>query len=190
MNQLGFFVIVSLFLAWFSRRTLRSPRSHGFYRFFAWESIAILIILNLPYWFDDPFSLHQIVSWGLLVLSICLVTAGFVTLRSGGRATPTPPEDPVFGFENTTRLVRRGVYSRIRHPLYGSLLFLAWGACLKHVSAEGLLSTVFASMFLFFTARIEEEENVRKFGAAYLAYMRTSGMFLPGSGRAGRQGVT
>jgi protein-S-isoprenylcysteine O-methyltransferase Ste14 len=74
--------------------------------------------------------------------------------------------------------------------MYSSLLFLAWGACLKHLSAEGLLATVFASMFLFFTARIEEEENVKKFGATYAAYMRASGMFLPGVGSTGRHRVT
>lgn len=190
MNQLIIILVVTLLLAWLSRRSLRAPGSHGFYRFFAWEAIALQIILNLPFWFDSPFSPHQLVSWGLLVLSICLAVSGFVRLRNAGAAVPAPPGDPNFGFENTTRLVTDGVYSRIRHPLYSSLLFLAWGACLKHLSAEGLLATVFASMFLFFTARIEEEENVKKFGTTYAAYMRTSGMFLPGVGWTRRHGTT
>jgi protein-S-isoprenylcysteine O-methyltransferase Ste14 len=179
MNQLIILTLVSVPLAWLSRRSLRAPGSHGFYRFFAWEAIAFQITLNLPVWFDNPFSPLQTVSWGLLVLSLCLAVSGFVRLRSSGGAVPTPPGDPNFGFENTTRLVTGGVYRRIRHPLYSSLLFLAWGACFKHLSAEGLLATVFASMFLFFTARIEEEENLKKFGTTYAAYMRTSGMFLP-----------
>jgi protein-S-isoprenylcysteine O-methyltransferase Ste14 len=179
MNQLIIFLVLSLLLAWLSRRSLLAPRSHGFYRFFAWDAITLQIILNIPFWFDNPFSPPQIVSWGLLVLSAYLATSGFVTLRSGGGAVPAPPGDPNFRFENTTRLVSGGIYRRIRHPLYSSLLFLTWGACLKHLSAEGLLSSVFGSMFLFFTARVEEEENVRKFGAGYAAYMRTSGMFLP-----------
>jgi protein-S-isoprenylcysteine O-methyltransferase Ste14 len=190
MSQLVLIIVVSLLLAWFSRRSLRSPGSHGFYRFFAWEAIALQIVFNLPFWFDKPFSPLQIVSWGLLAMSICLATLGFVTLRSAGGAMPVTPGEPNYPFENTTRLVTGGIYSRIRHPMYSSLLFLAWGACLKHLSAEGLLATVFASMFLFFTAEIEEEENVRKFGAAYTAYMRTSGMFLPGAGWLRRHGVT
>ncbi len=182
MNRFIIMLPVSLLLAWVSRRSLRAPGSHGFYRFFAWEAIALQIIMNLPFWFDNPFSPLQIVSWALLVLSICLATGGFVRLRSAGGAVPARPGDPDFGFENTTQLVTEGVYRRIRHPLYSSLLFLAWGACLKHLSAEGLLASVFASLFLFFTAKIEEEENLRKFGAAYAAYRRTSGMFLPGAG--------
>jgi protein-S-isoprenylcysteine O-methyltransferase Ste14 len=190
MSQFIIIVVVSLLLAWLSRRSLRAPGSHGFYRFFAWEAIALLIILNIPFWFDNPFSPLQIVSWSLLVLSICLAVSGFVRLGSAGGAVPAPPGDPNFGFENTTQLVTGGVYRRIRHPMYSSLLFLAWGACLKHLSAEGLLATVFASMFLFFTARIEEEENVKKFGATYAAYMRASGMFLPGVGSTGHHRVT
>ncbi len=190
MNQIIILLGVTLLLAWVSRRSFRAPGSHGFYRFFAWEAIALQIILNLPYWFDAPFSPLQIVSWGLLVLSICLAVSGFVRLRSAGAAVPALPGDPNFSFENTTRLVTGGVYNRIRHPLYSSLLFLAWGACLKHLSAEGLLATVFGSMFLFFTARIEEEENVKKFGTTYAAYMRTSGMFLPSMGWTWRHGAT
>ena len=49
------------------------PRSHGFYRFFAWECIAAIIILNIDGWFVDPGSWHQLISWFLLVLSIALV---------------------------------------------------------------------------------------------------------------------
>jgi protein-S-isoprenylcysteine O-methyltransferase Ste14 len=190
MNQFVIILVVSLLLAWISRRSLRPPWGHGFYRFFAWEAIALQIILNLPFWFDNPLSPVQVVSWCLLVLSLCLAGSGIARLRSSGRAVPAGRGDPTFGFENTTRLVTDGVYRQIRHPLYSSLLFLAWGACLKHLSAEGLLATVFASIFLFFTARIEEEENVRKFGGAYAAYMRSSGMFLPSVGWTRRHGVT
>ena len=190
MEQLILLIVVSLLLAWVSRRSLRAPGSHGFYRFFAWEAIAIQTVLNIPYWFDSPFSPLQIVSWCLLVLSLCLVAGGFAGLRSAGGGTPSVTGDPNYRFENTSRLVTGGLYGRIRHPLYSSLLFLAWGICLKHLSGEGLLATVFASMFLYFTARIEEEENVRKFGAAYEAYMRRTGMFLPGVGRTRHHGVT
>jgi protein-S-isoprenylcysteine O-methyltransferase Ste14 len=190
MNQFVLIIAVSILLAWISRRSFRAPRSHGFYRFFAWEAIALQVVLNVPFWFDNPFSPLQIVSWCLLVVSMVLVIAGFVRLRGTGGAVPVRGGDPLFRIENTTRLVTVGIYSRVRHPLYSSLLFLAWGACLKHLSAEGLLSTVFASIFLLITARIEEEENVRKFGAAYEAYMTTSGMFLPCPRRAGAREST
>jgi len=45
----------SLFLSWGS---LRDFRSHGFFRFFAFESILGLFLLNVTYWFRDPFVLR------------------------------------------------------------------------------------------------------------------------------------
>ncbi|HTY57291.1 MAG TPA: isoprenylcysteine carboxylmethyltransferase family protein, partial [Bacteroidota bacterium] len=179
MREGPLFIVISLPLVWISRRSLRAPGSHGFYRFFAWEAIAILIVLNIPYWFEDPLSGLQVLSWAVLLVSLWLASAAFKELRNRGGAVPVAEGDPNFRFENTTRLVTGGIYGRIRHPAYSSLLFLAWGACLKHLSAEGLLAAVFASVFLFFTARIEEEENLRKFGAAYRVYMGRCGMFLP-----------
>ena len=57
------FALVSTGIVYVSRQSLLAPRSHGFYRFFAWELILILFLLNVNYWFLDPFSLHQIFAW-------------------------------------------------------------------------------------------------------------------------------
>ncbi|MCJ7622948.1 MAG: hypothetical protein MUO76_05565, partial [Anaerolineaceae bacterium] len=67
------FVLASAGIIWVSRASLRDPRSHGFYRFFAWEAILILILLNIDHWFYEPFSIHQIVSWLLLIVGLFLV---------------------------------------------------------------------------------------------------------------------
>ncbi len=45
------FVVLSLVLVFISRSSLRAPRSHGFYRFFAWEFILALFLLNANVWF-------------------------------------------------------------------------------------------------------------------------------------------
>jgi protein-S-isoprenylcysteine O-methyltransferase Ste14 len=190
VSQILLIIAATFVLAWVSRRSLRAPGSHGFYRFFAWEAIVLQIVLNLPYWFEAPFSPIQVISWILLFASLYPVAAAVVELRRRGEAVPAAPGDANYSFENTTRLVTGGIYRRIRHPMYSSLLLLAWGAFFKHISAEGLLATVLASVFLFFTASIEEEENARKFGAAYTAYMRTTGMFLPPVGSRRRHGIT
>ena len=67
------FGIITLLLVYVSRGSLRSFRFHGFYRFFAWEMIAALVILNLDVWFVAPLAWHQLISWVLLVLSLFLV---------------------------------------------------------------------------------------------------------------------
>jgi protein-S-isoprenylcysteine O-methyltransferase Ste14 len=82
-------------------------------------------------------------------------------------------------FEKTTSLVTVGAYRYIRHPLYSSLLFLAWGVFFKNPSWPGAILAVTATLFLVMTARMEEAEDVRFFGPAYQAYMKQTKMFIP-----------
>ena len=56
------FVGLSGVLAYLSRASLRVPGSHGFYRFFAWECILALFLLNVKVWFQKPFSWYQLLS--------------------------------------------------------------------------------------------------------------------------------
>jgi protein-S-isoprenylcysteine O-methyltransferase Ste14 len=169
--KLIIFVVANAGILFVSWKPLSNPRSHGFYRFFAFESTLVLILLNLENWFRDPFSVHQIVSWLLLLASIILVVHGIYLLRVLGR--------PKSGIESTTMLVIVGAYKYIRHPLYSSLLFLAWGVFCKTPSLPGGILAVVATAFLVATARIEESENVQKFGVEYTAYMKKTRMFIP-----------
>jgi len=173
------FLIGSVPIIWVSRGALRSRDAHGFYRFFAFEAILGLVALNAAAWFRDPFSPRQLVSWALLLTSLLLAIHGFTLLRRIGMPD-TSIEDPArLGIEKTTRLVRSGAYRTIRHPLYASLLALAWGAFLKVPSWPGAVLAAVATGALYLTARVEERENLRNFGAVYGVYMRETRMFIP-----------
>jgi len=76
MHDLVVFGILSVPLIVISWRSLFKVRSHGFYRFFAWEGILWLAIRNLRYWFVDPAGIPQLVSWTLLLASGYLVIEG------------------------------------------------------------------------------------------------------------------
>ncbi len=179
--QIIAYLLGTAILAFISRRPLRQPGSHGFYRFFAWDAILALGILNLPRWFDDPFAPHQLISWFLLLVCIIPLAQGVDLLIKQGRSSGKVEGSANFAFENTTRLVTTGIYAYIRHPLYASLLYLAWGVYAKAPwSVIGLLLAAAASIFLYLTALKEEEENVRSFGAEYEAYMKKTRRFIPG----------
>lgn len=173
------FIVASVGLAWISRATLSNVRSHGFYRFFAWEAIVGLVLLNLDYWFDAPFSIHQLMSWLLLIISLPLVINGVQLLRKVGKPDRERSDPALIDFERTTELVTTGVYRYIRHPLYSSLLFLAWGVFFKRPSWGGFCLAVMATLFLTVTAKVDEAENKRYFGAAYHSYMKRTKMFIP-----------
>jgi protein-S-isoprenylcysteine O-methyltransferase Ste14 len=173
------FLISSAGLVWLSWSSLRDIRSHGFYRFFAFEAIVILILLNIDYWFYEPFSIHQIVSWLLLIISLFLVIHGFQLLHKVGKPDSKRKDSSLIGIEKTTELVKVGVYRYIRHPIYSSLLFLVWGVFFKHPSWIGFSLAVISTFFLTMTAKIEETENVHFFGDAYTSYMKKTKMFIP-----------
>jgi len=161
-------------------RSLRNSRSHGYYRFFAFELLSALILLNVPVWFRDPFSARQLVSWFLGVASIGMAIEGFRLLRVIGKPAPTAALSTNLPFENTTTLVTVGAYRLIRHPLYASLLALVWCAYLKNPFAiSGVALAVSATAFLIATSVAEERENLASFGGAYAAYMKRTRRFIP-----------
>ncbi len=179
-NQVLIFIVVSACLVAVSWRALLNVKCHGFYRFFAFESILVLVLLNLPYWEYDPLSIRQLFSWTFLLLSILFAALGFHLLRKlGGMLKPRAESVENFSFENTTRLVSNGIYAYIRHPMYCALLLLAWGAYLKNYSIAATVTVCFATLCLFLTAKMEERENVEFFGASYLPYAKRTKMFIP-----------
>jgi len=173
------FVVGSAVIVYVSRASLLAPRSHGFYRFFAWETILALAVLNLERWFADPFAWYQLVSWFLLIISLFLVIHGVRLLRQMGKQNAQRDDAPMLEFEKTTTIVTAGAYRYIRHPLYSSLLFLAWGVACKSPGWLNILLALIATLFLVATARVEEVEDVRFFGPAYQEYMQRTKMFIP-----------
>ena len=84
-------IVIVIFSWYFS---IRDKRYHGITRFFSFESIFILALLNVRIWFHDAFAVHQIVSWILLTASIYPGLTGFILLTIKGRSEKT--------FENTS----------------------------------------------------------------------------------------
>jgi protein-S-isoprenylcysteine O-methyltransferase Ste14 len=180
MYQWIIFGAASLLLLAISWKSLRQPRSHGFYRFFAWEAILALFLMNAGAWFYKPFSWNQIIAWSLLILSLVPLVMGIHALRSRGKPVEQREGDPsLLAFEKTTTLVTTGIYHYIRHPLYSSLLLLNWGIFFKSPSVAGIILAVSATLLLIATARADERECTEFFGPPYQDYMMKTKMFIP-----------
>jgi protein-S-isoprenylcysteine O-methyltransferase Ste14 len=180
MYELSTFIVLSACLAYLSRASLRVPRSHGFYRFFAAEFTLALVVLNIDHWFLRPLSFYQLVSWLLLAVSVVLVLSGASLLKILGKPDSGRKSDvPLAGLEKTTSLVCQGVYRYIRHPLYASGFYGAWGVFFKDPSWPGALLAMGATGFWVAAARIEEAECIRAFGSPYRDYIRHTKMFVP-----------
>ena len=79
------------------------------------------------------------------------------------------------------KLVTSGIYSRIRHPMYGAHILWAIGqALLVHNWVAGPMMLIFMVPFYLYRAPIEERLLIEKFGDEYRSYMKHTGRLLPG----------
>jgi protein-S-isoprenylcysteine O-methyltransferase Ste14 len=86
---------------------------------------------------------------------------------------------PRAGIESTQQLVARGVYRWIRHPLYFSLFVFGVGAWLKRPDIWGAVILLALGGLVTAPSRIEEDENLQRFGEAYRSYMQRTWRFIP-----------
>ena len=179
MIQVAIFCVGSAGLLWVSWPALRTPHAHGRARFLAFECLLALVLLQARRWFVQPLAPHQLVSWTLLAFSAVLALHGFDLLRRLGRPGPAFGRSSDVGFERTSVLVTSGAYRWIRHPLYASLVFGAWGAFLKSQSLTAAILATGATLLIAATARAEERESLEKFGGCYAEYVRQTWRFVP-----------
>ncbi|HEY9152595.1 MAG TPA: methyltransferase [Anaerolineales bacterium] len=180
MIQWIVFAVGSILLIVLSWTSLHHPDSHGFYRFFAWEAILALIVVNATKWFINWLAWYQIISWILLIACIVPLVFGVDSLRRRGKPNKEERPDPqLLAFERTTKLVTSGIYKYIRHPLYSSLLLLAWGVFFKAPDQTGITLALLATLFLNATAKADEAECIQIFRVDYQEYMKRTKLFIP-----------
>jgi protein-S-isoprenylcysteine O-methyltransferase Ste14 len=179
MIRMTLFIIGTLFFIRISWQSLLNQGTHGFYRFFVFEGILILVLLNHHRWFTNPFSPLQILSWVLLISSIYFVIQSLLLLKKRGGYAEREGMPENLAFENTVNVVEEGLYCYVRHPMYSSLLFLGWGAFFKQITILNIWLIAFVTVFIIAAAKVEERENIRFFGAVYESYMQRTKKFIP-----------
>jgi len=179
MDKVILFIALSLPVIYLSKRALFDIKSHGFPRFFSWECIIALFVANYKFWFIEPSSVKQVISWLLLSISAYMVVAGVLLLRRASKPGIVRVDDRLFKFEKTTELVTAGIFKYIRHPLYSSLIFLSWGIYFKHPTVILTLVAMISSVLLWFTAVGDEKECIAYFGDSYRDYMKRTKRFIP-----------
>jgi protein-S-isoprenylcysteine O-methyltransferase Ste14 len=166
------FISATVFLilfSWFV--SIREKRYHGFPRFFVFEGLLLLGLLQWNSWFKDPLILRQLASWLFLILSMYYVFASIILYH---RHTNHGQN-----FENSTKLVTSGLYKYVRHPMYASLLFLGWGMFLKSINLYSIILIVIITIALFITCKVEEKEMIKRFGEEYKSYMNKTKIWIP-----------
>jgi protein-S-isoprenylcysteine O-methyltransferase Ste14 len=134
-------------------------------------AVGVAGVIDRPDWGGEALTVSVAVGVGLVVAGLVI---GIVGVRDlGASLTPVPrPKDGA-------ALVQRGIYSRVRHPLYLGLIIGALGWALFSASLLALAFTVALAVFLDLKAR-REEVWLRERYPMYAHYATRVRRFLPG----------
>jgi protein-S-isoprenylcysteine O-methyltransferase Ste14 len=165
-----------------ARRWLGAPADRSYrlaYNLFA--GVSLLPVLALPillpdrelYTIPTPWSLVALAIQGLALLALIvgLWQTGvwsFLGLEQLWR----PDED------GEPRLVVRGLYRWVRHPLYTAGLVFIWFTPIMTVNLLALYTGL--TLYLVIGAYFEERRLLRDYGEAYAEYQRRTPMLIPG----------
>jgi protein-S-isoprenylcysteine O-methyltransferase Ste14 len=128
--------------------------------------VVVLILGPAKAGFGDH--LEGVFRWGVQVLGGALILRGAWLGIAGVRdlgSSRTPHPQPLEGGQ----LVTHGVYARVRHPLYSSLVHVAFGWSVVWGSPAAMAASVGLTVWLIAKARLEERLMRGKF-PEYEAY--------------------
>jgi len=141
----------------------------------AWVAVQFVIMFALlgaaPLWRGQwPGKAAPAIGAALVLAGAWLGIAGVRVL--GLNRTPFPEPKP------GSQLITTGIYARVRHPLYASVIALGFGWALLWRSEPALALAVAQAVFFHAKARFEERRLRERF-AEYDGYARRVPRFLP-----------
>ena len=140
---------------------------------------AIFALLFMTVWITDTFVfekttfLNQIIpnvlrtSLGVIIL----VFSGWLVIRSMHLVFGEVPDEP--------RVIRKGPFKLVRHPIYLSEILLYFGLLLFSISLAAAVVWLGSIVFLHFISRYEEKLLLQRFGDEYKRYMQEVPMWFP-----------
>lgn len=86
----------------------------------------------------------------------------------------------VFGKKAQSQgVIKKGVFSLVRHPIYLSEIMLYLGLLIIHISLAAACILAAAVFFLHYISRYEEKLLLARFGKEYELYMKEVPMWFP-----------
>ena len=135
------------------------------------SALLLAVIILAPLFRSDDRNLALMIP-GAVLLSLSAVIGGTGAIGLGRGLTPFPK--PTIN----ARLVQRGIYGLVRHPLYTSVMAGALGWALVWRSWPALLAGLVLSLFLDAKAR-HEERWLREQFPEYAEYAQRVRRFIP-----------
>ena len=116
-----------------------------------------------PNLFDDP--VLTVVGQLVALAGVVLIFVAINTMGKAVQVDAAPKEGAA--------LVTRGVYARLRHPIYTGIAVVVLGFVLRGITLAGAVMGAVVLVFLWFKSRYEEKLLAARF-PEYEAYKRTT----------------
>jgi len=151
----------------------------------------IALMLVMVFWQKSPILVARadgIIFW-LICALFCLCLAGLlwgvISLGSFDALGVKPLMRYISNRpDNPQKIVAKGPYRWVRHPLYFFTLVLIWSA--PHITLDRLFFNVLWTSWIVLGTYLEERDLVAEFGGHYLRYQKAVPMLIPWRGAVGR----
>ena len=159
---------------------LQFPVLFSYYRII-YNLIAVGGLLLLAYWsFQGKNFLMQQTTW-MKLAGLFFVLLGMLVL---GIAASSFNMKEFLGLEKEehhpdTKLVTKGVYRYVRHPLYTGVFLLLPGVFLLRPTLSILLFVFITAIYIEIGSRLEEQKLIEVFGEQYIKYSKSVKRYFP-----------
>ncbi len=140
---------------------------------------VVLLILFLTMWIFDSFVFNYstflavyIPLYIRIILGVAVLVYSWWLARSGLRI--------VFGEKRgNPEVIRKGVFSKVRHPIYLGSILLYLGMVIFTLSLISFIFWIFIILFYIWISKYEEKVLSKYFGEEYLEYKNDVPMLFP-----------
>ncbi|MFM6131622.1 MAG: methyltransferase family protein [Sphaerospermopsis kisseleviana] len=132
--------------------------------------LCAIFVLGWRDWDKAETEWISVVGGGVMLAALVVAVSGFRALGRNLSPGPRPLREH--------SLVTHGIYRRVRHPLYTSLLLLSIGWAIFTHSWIACAATLVLLAFLHMKARVEEK-HLESIYPQYRNYAARTGSFLP-----------
>jgi protein-S-isoprenylcysteine O-methyltransferase Ste14 len=145
-----------------------------------WTFVASIVAMTTATIILDRGYVWPLVNIGELMLyaGLAVMAAGYalrlLAIRTLGSAFSN-----ILKVKDGQKIVRSGLYARVRHPAYTGTLIMVAGIPFVFSSPLGLLPVSLAIPAVLYRISVEERMLVERFGAEYSEYVKETKMLLP-----------
>ena len=128
-------------------------------------------LFSFNYWNLGYIIALKIIGFLLFGMSIIIALTAFITMKTLGK--------PKKGWEDTTQLIEKGIFSLIRHPIYFAAFLASTGILLIKFSIFSIIIACISNICFFLAAVHEDKWDEEKFGNNYKEYIKKTKLFIP-----------